>query len=678
MMYGKPAEASLTPRIPGGPRQPVPAGNPSVRSLITESWRRCTRRGLDPLTQQLVYVTDEELERRCRSAAEFLTAARPLMEDLYWAIKGSGFVISLSDSEGCTLELTGDEDALGNSREGGLRPGALLSEAEAGTTAIGLALVTGAAHQVCGAEHFSLTLKEWTCSAAPVKDPDGPVVGVIALSGRVSQAHTHTLGMVIAAASSVEARLIQAALDRQMIARRRLAELALSAVEHGVITLDDEGRIYYMNGVAARLLQVDPAMWWKRPIAALLPVGPEFLAATSKQTECVERAPRLGLEFLARPVSDDEGHWLGSVVGVVPVTTSKEVGDPVTYSFRDIVGSSPAIVQAINRARTAARSNSPVLLLGESGTGKEIFAQAIHNASSRTGGPFVAINCAALPRDLLASELFGYVEGAFTGASKKGNPGKFEQADGGTIFLDEIGEMPADMQAVLLRVLQDKKVTRVGGQRSVAVDVRIIAATNRNLTLEVANSHFRTDLFYRLNVLPIQLPALRERSQDIPVLVSYFIKETADTLRISPPLVRPAAMEILKAYYWPGNIRELRNVIDQILHFVTDPILEVEDLPDHIKSGGRQSTGNVVNFRAAKSGFVPITTELSGQPRVSDEYFEGAGRPGLAGKQGGLREQEQQAIRAALESCAGNVTRAAKMLGIGRTTLYRKIRGYRI
>jgi len=289
----------------------------------------------------------------------------------------------------------------------------------------------------------------------------------------------------------------------------------------------------------------------------------------------------------------------------------------------------------------AASSDSNVLLLGESGVGKEMFAQSIHNASSRSREPFFAINCAALPRELVSSELFGYEEGAFTGARKGGNPGKFELADQGTIFLDEIGEMPLDLQGTLLRVLEEGTIIRLGGREVIPVNVRIIAATNKNLPEEVRRGNFRLDLYYRLGVINIKIPSLRERKGDIPLMVDHFIRIIGPKLGKKINHIEDAAMDIMLNYDWPGNVRELNNVLERAINMTTGDVLTAEVLPPEIRKPGPD--------------FMPL-------------WEKGFSKDSL----------EEQLIRNYLHKFQGNKSRVARELGISRSSLYRKLEKYSI
>ncbi|HKB48850.1 MAG TPA: sigma 54-interacting transcriptional regulator, partial [Ktedonobacterales bacterium] len=318
-------------------------------------------------------------------------------------------------------------------------------------------------------------------------------------------------------------------------------------------------------------------------------------------------------------------------------------------------------------ARIAAEGTSTVLLHGETGTGKEIFAQSIHNGSARADGPFVAINCAAIPRELISSELFGYEGGAFTGADRMGRPGKFELANGGTLFLDEIGDMPRDLQTSLLRAIETRSVVRVGGQHVTPVDVRIIAATHRDLAEEVRLGSFRSDLFFRLNVFPIEVPALRERPGDVPKLLRYVLQRLST--RLNRPLgVEADALAALDAYPWPGNVRELENVIERAVYVSDRTAITLADLPEAIRTSwrGRES-------QPAQPGAHTQYGALGATPAAVP-----AAPHGLVPAQHALRHEseaaELQLIQQVLRSAGGNMTLAAAQLGVSRTTLWRKLR----
>jgi len=312
-------------------------------------------------------------------------------------------------------------------------------------------------------------------------------------------------------------------------------------------------------------------------------------------------------------------------------------GAQASFHFEDILGHAENLKRALQLGRMAAASESNVLLTGESGTGKEMFAQSIHNESARRKGPFVAVNCGAIPRELIASELFGYQDGAFTGAARGGRPGKFELASGGTLFLDEIGDMPLEQQIALLRVLQDRTITRLGGDRAFRVDVRIICATHKDLLEECHRGTFRQDLYYRLNVAMIKLPPLREHGEDIPLLLEAFLQQFRPGLGAGPGVVAR-----LQAYPWPGNIREFQNVVERMAQAATGPALGPEHVPEEILG------------------------PLAGPAPASG--------PGQWKER--LEEEEKARILAVLRTCKGNMTQAARELGMARNTLYRKVQKF--
>lgn len=328
---------------------------------------------------------------------------------------------------------------------------------------------------------------------------------------------------------------------------------------------------------------------------------------------------------------------------------------------KTIIGNSPAMRDIYKTIGKVAPSDVTVLIQGESGTGKELIARAIHFNSKRLGKPFIALNCAAIPKELLESELFGFEKGAFTGAVER-KLGKFEQANGGTIFLDEIGDMPLDLQAKILRVLQEKEVTRTGGNQSIVVDVRIVAATNQDLEEKVRQRAFREDLFYRLNVVPIQLVPLRERKEDIPLLVEYFLGKICVELEITLKQCAPEALNLLSNYSWPGNVRELENTIKRAVILSSDPLLTPMDFPGlRLQKGGERA----LNEELSLEGIVDMKLRVSFS---NMDKMESGDVYGMV-----LEQVERPLIRFVLEKTRGNQVRAADILGINRNTLRKKI-----
>lgn len=363
------------------------------------------------------------------------------------------------------------------------------------------------------------------------------------------------------------------------------------------------------------------------------------------------------------PIINEQGIVNSGLLMLRPIKDVRKLvnrfsGAKATFIFEDIITGHQAMKELIENAKMAAHSRSNVLIEGESGTGKELFAQAIHNYSRRKKGPFVAINCGAIPRELIGSELFGYAEGAFTGARKGGNPGKFELASGGTLFLDEIGDMPIEQQAALLRVIQEKSITRIGGTQSIPVDVRIICATNKDLLTEMEYKRFRKDLYYRLNVISIMIPPLRERREDIRLLTNYYLKDSYAYWEEEENSLDPAMLASLEAYDWPGNVRELQNVIERMLNTAKGARLSMADLPDDLFPGQlERSSGRELPALKKRGRSIKEARELSKLR---------------------MQEEERLLIIELLQACEGNVSQVARELGISRTTLYKKMEKYKV
>lgn len=362
------------------------------------------------------------------------------------------------------------------------------------------------------------------------------------------------------------------------------------------------------------------------------------------------------------PYRDQKGNISGGVLFLRPIQkvhllVNRFSGAQARYSFDDIVAKSRSMQESIEMAIRAAHSMSNVLLEGESGTGKEVFAQAIHNEGIRQNGPFVAINCGALPHELIGSELFGYVEGAFTGARKGGSPGKFELAAGGTLFLDEIADMPLEQQVTLLRVLQEKSVTRIGDSRVIPVDVRVICATNKDLWREVEAGNFRVDLYYRLNVISIEIAPLRERVEDIMPLFDYFLDKISKKQGLTYAYNQKELEKYLKNYSWPGNVRELQNVVERMAHVASgDALLTSRHLPPGITFTGSQANTRIQNSPKSEKS---LYEERSHRRKIREE-------------------EERREILELLERYQGNISRIAKEMGVNRSTIYRKMHQYKI
>lgn len=446
-------------------------------------------------------------------------------------------------------------------------------------------------------------------------------------------------------------------------AAQPILKTIVDSISDGILILDSEGYVLYLNQMGANLLDLSSTLVVGKHITEIVDFRPVILDVLENGQGYLEK------EFIIHSPSRGKLHFMKSaivlrdrnsrMIGVIDTFRLYETshtmiaritGAKARFSFKDIIGKEPAFMEAVNLSRIAAQSNANVLIEGESGTGKEMFAHAIHQASMRSSGPLVIVNCASLPRSLIESELFGYESGSFTGAKKEGFPGKFEQANGGTIFLDEIAEMPLDMQSKLLRVLQDHTFTRIGGTKNITVDTRVIAATNKNLLTEIRNNNFREDLYYRLNVLCIHTPSLRERLEDIPILVESFVRKNAAQHGRTIPEIDAEVFQVFRQYQWPGNVRELENVIERAIIVSRSNRITLADLPNYIVNSLQQ---------AQKDSDPPSPIEQSVQPEIRD-----------------LESIEKEQIRKALREAEGNISYCAKMLGISRNTLYRKMKQY--
>jgi len=617
----------------------------AVREAIAESWVRSREMGVDPLASgSAVIVTGRELETLLLGNQELIEAARPFMENLHKLVESSGFVVVLADKNGYIVETVADPDVLESNRGMHYAKGTKLSEDLVGTTAISLVVRNHEPIQVVGSEHYLFEHFPWACSAAPVKDATGIFIGVLSAAGPKKQVHCHTLGMVVSAAAAITNLLQVQKTQRELEESARIHSTIVNSISDGLLMLNAQGLVTFINHIGARILQIKPNEAVGKHIANVVDFKPVVLQVletgrgyTDKEFLIETKRGTLHFVKTAIPLKNKDGQ-IEAVIDIfreikrVRKMVNQMVGATAQFNFEDIIGQSAGIGECIRLAKIAANSTANVLIQGESGTGKELVAQAIHNSSIRHDGPFVAINCGAIPRDLVESELFGYEEGSFTGAKHGGRPGKFEMAHGGTIFLDEIGEMSLDIQVKLLRVLQEKRISRLGAQRYIDIDVRVIAVSNRELANEVKDGNFRHDLYYRLNVLSIQVPPLRERQGDILFLVQFFLSKICQHLRLEAKRFTPEALKVLSEYQWPGNIRELENVIERAINICEDREISVEYLP----------------------------RTLQANPRSDGEYS--------------LKEMERLLIQETLKKTGGNVSSAAKSLGIGRNTLYSKLR----
>ena len=604
-----------------------------VKPMVYESWLRSRAYGVRPDRPSEVRVDDARLAELLAANSEFVESSKVIMEKLFTAVENANSVISLTDNQGVVL-LTHVHNNQGY-RLPSHMPGYVFSERACGTNGIGTCLHCAAPVELVGAEHYCLHDHIWYCSAAPIFDSKSRLLGVFNISIASESFHHHTRGMVEAAAHAI---------TEQVCLRELLSEQAaiMELLDEGVIVVDHEGVLKSVSQKACAILGIASPPGAVH-ISRIIPAADVLHTALTRQVSfhdhevllelpqgavsCLISAtptPQKGVVFTLR-----EGKRMRELA-------TRALGAKASYTFDRIIGDSEPLREAIRQGRLAAQSDITTLIIGESGTGKELFAQSIHNASHRASQPFVVVNCGALPRNLIQSELFGYDEGAFIGASRQGKPGKFELADGGTIFLDEIGEMPLEAQVSLLRLLQNREVTRIGGKSARRINIRVIAATNRDLEEAVRQNVFRHDLYYRLNAFLLNIPPLAARRGDVELLAGHFLRKFAAALGKHVQGISPEARELLYRYPWPGNVRELENAIERAVNVCSGQSLTPEDFP-----------AAILQHRAVS---------------------------GVSRKGGRLWEQETETIQKAILETGGNLRQAAQLLGISRSTLYLKMK----
>ena len=572
-----------------------------IRPNILSSWQRCVKNGIDPWQKKPKrQVAGEEFRELLKKEERLIRLCVPFMENLFAFVAGSGFVIALSDARGILLKVLGDLDIQSMISRGGFYEGIDWSESSAGTNAIGTALFENKAIQVYSYEHFCRGAQVSTCSCAIIFDERQQAIGSISLVGYDYGVHSHTLGMAAAVAYAISYSMEVATARRNAEIANSYKTAVIDSISQGVLAVDVERRITHLNLLARHLLGLDKnTKYIGCKIQQILPPKNQelfrFLEEKQRHTdvEMMIRTVKGNERFLlsARVINTAESGYVGTVIvfeeiGRVRRIIHRMSGAVASLTFDDLVGKNARFLETVQIAKNAAVTDFNVLLLGESGTGKDVIAQAIHNFSKRRRGPYVAINCGAIPRDLIGSELFGYAEGAYTGARKGGNPGKFELAESGTIFLDEIGNMPIDMQGHLLRALEEKKIQRIGGSEIIPLNVRIIAATNQNLLEDVARGRFRQDLYYRLNVIALSMIPLRERPDDIESLVRLFYRRLAISLNKPESPIPEDYIHCLEGYPFPGNIRELQNIVERAITLSENGELSKANLPPEVLGAG--------------------------------------------------------------------------------------------
>jgi len=619
----------------------------AIRAVIKNSWQRCLAQGVDQIIRQPAVA--DNLEELRQDNGELVSALKSIEDRLSDVLSETDSLIALADSNGMMMEVFGNSKVIESAKYDQIMPGYAWNENTIGTNAIGTAIELKQPVEIHAAEHFCESIKRWSCAAAPVMDPlSGELLGVIDVTTSSEKYSIQNIALAITAAQQLEENIQSRQFVKRMLLVDWYHEVGSQWRNDGLVLLDCKGRVIKTNPYAEKLLSGAGAM-------AELSQGTRLTQCKATTLEQYAEA----LPETVRPLSlesfNGSGQWQGGILVVDSrcsarpqysircAETDRISPEQVDQAFQKIISRSQMIEDVKVRARRIAMTDAPVLVLGETGCGKELFANAIHDASAVADKPFIAVNCGTFIRELASSELFGYEGGAFTGASPKGRAGKFEEANGGTIFLDEIGELAFDLQVALLRILQDGIVVRVGGIKKRKVNARIIAATNRDLAKDVEVGRFRKDLYYRLKVMTLSLPPLREHPEDIDILASTFIKELAQKYNCTVKSIDPDLAAVLYSYDWPGNIREFKSALESMFVLNDTATLTRLDLPHDIPHGAPQETVTVAHVEMGK-----------------------------------LCHVERHTILLEIERQDGNLSKVAKQLGIARSTLYRKMEEYHI
>lgn len=618
-----------------------------VRPIVYDSWVRCLQTGIDPRRKQTEVPLKAETMQEIIGGSELLKYSKATLEELLVHTLDTKYLLTLCDSKGRIIFLGGDRHIKRQAESINFVLGSNWSEEAIGTNAIGTSLKTGYPVQIFAAEHFCEGIHDWVCSSSPIRDPlTKKLLGVIDVTGFWKEAQAHTLGMTMMASKVIETKLNTLTVLTRSQLTANYSSIVLRYPQSGVVILDSDFNPVVANSNARSFVKQATgkdleALWTERKFYTQLTLH--------HNSEQAKDEYEVFIEQLGIPVLIQEIQLVNKRIGFVLIFQSSDRKPTPkcsiqTAPWNKIVGRSSQLLAAITKCNLVAQTNVPVLLVGESGTGKELFAKAIHQINDKRKGPFVAINCGAVPKELLASELFGYDPGTFTGAVKGGRKGKFEEAHQGTLFLDEIGEMPMGFQVHLLRILQEHEVVRLGGSAPIPIDVKIIAATHRNLDQLVQDGVFRSDCYYRLQVVSINIPPLRDRQDDIPFLIDHFLEHFAQ--KYNKPhlnLDQPVRDFLTHVYPWPGNVRELQNILEHALIFCPNSIITIDDLPFNIQK-------LALNHSLLDSAKIPMTNAKNLTTSLKKE-----------------------ALLSLLHKTGGNLSEAARELGVARTTLYRHL-----
>lgn len=625
-------------------------------SMLESSRYMCGKNGVDPHCTKLPEVTEEDVERCKKLVSGHIRLMRRSTPEYYKAVQDV-----LSENKAVLLYTYINFDIFGRYGNQKLKDelaakniklGATLSEKNAGTNAAVMASRSPKSVWVVGNEHYMDALKPYACYAFRINGKYGRSGYIVLMTYRDNL--DERIVKLFRLIESTECIITAGLVAKDVIMRDAMQrnEYSKSSTSDIVIMVDNSSTITFANDMFyefynhAPLETINSSLGSICPeLEPLVPLISQGKRVMGRQVELVRPSMETEQYFVDMSPINTNSKRLGMLItlykGKAKAASAAAGGNAARYTFGDLIGVSEPFVQLKRFAEEIAATPSPILIQGESGTGKELFANAIHCASQRRDKPFVAINCAAIPRDLIGSELFGYVGGSFTGASRTGAKGKFELADGGTLFLDEIGEMPVEMQSVLLRALEENTITRIGATKPINVDVRIITATNKDLPKCISEGSFRADLYYRLSVINLNMVPLRQRREDIPVLADYFLKHFAASNNKPMKGISTEAMTAMMEYAWPGNVRELRNAVERGVIVSKNGYIEAEDMPEVI-------TGRIK----------PQPEPEQPRERVRDleSFFE--------------RQRLDMAKKLMVEF-KGNKSKVAQKMGISRSTLYR-------
>ncbi len=630
--------------------------------MIQASHRRSAAHGLTPDTRpDYSPLLKAELNGRIEQSRGLTAYALPVMETLHEQIVNTHSMVILTDAQGTILHTMGDDDFIEKADRVALCPGVAWSERSKGTNAIGTAIVEQAPTLVHADQHYLTVNHFLTCSAAPIIDHQGRLIGVLDVTGDHRSFHKHTMALVRMSAQMIENQLFSASFQDAITLHFHSRPEFIGTLMEGIASFSMSGRFLSANrsglfqlGLPLSALQTHTfSSLFGMPVSALFD---HYRTATPGLLDlCLHNGVRVSARAALRSPSlivqaggiDTERRARDDGQAARKEARTDELAHRRGLSSLHYLDTGDEKVSTlIRKVNLVMGRDIPILITGETGTGKEVLAQAIHNDSPRSGGPFVAVNCASIPETLIESELFGYEDGAFTGARKKGSTGKILQANGGTLFLDEIGDMPLPLQARLLRVLQERLVMPLGSNKSIPVNVALICATNRNLRDMIAKGLFREDLYYRLNGLVVRLPPLRERS-DLEVVIHRMLASESSG---EPFTVSPEVMGLFKRHNWPGNFRQLTNLLRTALVMAGS---EREVRAEHLPEDFLDDIGVAAVPAATVASAPPSALSLPASARLEDI--------------------ELLTIQKALDEHHGNVSAAARALGVSRNTIYRKL-----